>query len=142
MQELTRKMRLYYAVSLLSVVFAVVGFSYNTWRLEISEENNTVRTAAFEMFEHLAQLEQIIYSAYYDDNVNEGNPRKAWVKVGVISDLGVLMSVEVQKQSDELKKLWQVNWQKISTDEQSVNVLVAQVDEIRSEIKKELISLN
>lgn len=107
-----------------------------------SEENNTVRTAAFEMFDYLAQLEQIIYSAYYDNNVSEGNPRKAWVKVGVISDLSVLMSVEVQKKSDGLKQLWQGNWQKIFTNEQSVNVLVTQVDEIRSEIKKELISLN
>jgi len=142
MKALLANARLYYAISLLSVVLAVAGFSYNTWRLEVSEENNTVRTAAFEIFEHLAEFEHIIYSAHYDKNVQEGSPRKAWVKMGLVADLSVLMSGNVQEHSAQLTRLWQEHWQHISTNEQSVNLLILQIDKIRSAIKEELISLS
>lgn len=33
--------------AVVSLVFAVSGFSYNAWRLEQSEENNIVRDASF-----------------------------------------------------------------------------------------------
>jgi hypothetical protein len=33
----------YYTTALLGLVFAIVGFSYNAWRLEVSEDNSNIR---------------------------------------------------------------------------------------------------
>lgn len=64
----------------MGLVFAVIGFSYNAWRLESSEKNNNVRLAAFTVITELAQLEQLVYAAHYDQDPVNGSPRKGWVK--------------------------------------------------------------
>ena len=74
---LHRKLQVYYLTAVLGVVIALLGFGYNTWRLEISENNNNIRTAAFESFKALATLEQIIYARHYDQNEQDGSPQKS-----------------------------------------------------------------
>jgi len=61
--DLENKLKAYYVTAIFGVVFAIVGFGYNTWRLELSEDNNNVRTASFEVLTNLAELEQVIYAA-------------------------------------------------------------------------------
>ena len=100
------KLRAYYLTAIFSLVFAVVGFSYNAWRMEVSEDNNTVRTAAFEGLKELAEFEQIVFAAHYDQNLIEGSPRKGWVKVGLIVDLSTLISAEVVNESKQLHTAW------------------------------------
>ena len=133
--ELDFKLKLYYMTALLSLVIAVVGFSYNAWRLEVSEENSNIRTASFEVLANLAELEQIIYAAHYDKNTQEGSPRKAWVKVGLIVDLSTLISQSVEKQSLQLKEVWSTNWERISTDQDATNNVIEEIDLVRKEIK-------
>ena len=41
--------------------------------MEVSENNNNIRTASFEMLINLSSLEQLVYSAYYDNDLKEGN---------------------------------------------------------------------
>ena len=41
------KLQLYQLTVIFSVLFALVGFSYNVWRMEVSEQNNNIRTACF-----------------------------------------------------------------------------------------------
>ena len=77
-----RRVNLYKVTIVLSVLFTLVGFSYNVWRMEVSEKNNNIRTASFEILINLSSLEQLVYAAYYDDDLKEGNPRKGWVTVG------------------------------------------------------------
>ena len=111
--KLENKLQAYYITAILSLVFAVVGFSYNAWRLEATEDNNNIRTASFEVLGELAELEQIIYAAHYDKDEIEGNPRKAWVKVGLVVDLSALISKSVEKKSLNLRETWSKNWPKI-----------------------------
>jgi len=76
----------------------------------------------------LAELEQTIYSAHYDqDNVN-GSPRKAWVKVGLIVDLSMLMGDSVE--------------QSAAQDRATTNELIEKIDNVRSEIKSQLTMLD
>jgi len=123
------------------MVVAVIGFSYNAWRMELTEDNNNIRTAAFEVLTELSELEQILYSAHYDKNLVEGSPRKAWVKVGLIVDLSGLIDPEVEKNSIQLKQHWADNWQSVIDDEQVTQKLVKQIDLVRSSIKVTLINL-
>lgn len=139
--ELKHKLRLFYITSIFSMVVAVTGFSYNAWRMELSEDNNNIRTASFEVLTQLSEMEQVIYSAHYDKNQVDGSPRKAWVKVGLISDLSGLISPQVEKDANELKILWSNNWQLVNNDEAVTQKLVAKIDQVRSSIKLDLKNL-
>jgi len=135
------KFNLYFITSIFSLIFAVVGFSYNAWRLEVSEENNTKRTAAFEVLSNLAELEQVIFSAHYDKDENAGNPRKGWVKVGLIVDLSILIDTNVAEEAELLKVRWTDNWLTINESTSDIGVLTKQIDQVRNVLKKELSDL-
>ena len=139
--EIKQKLKIFYITSIFSMVFAVLGFSYNTWRMELSEENNNLRTASFEVLLQLSELEQIIYAIHYDKDIKEGNPRKGWVKVGLVNDLSSLIGGEVKQESLALKELWGLHWQDVSSDEQVVQALVSKIDMVRLSIKRVLESL-
>lgn len=134
-------LKAYYLVSIFSVIFAVVGFSYNTWRLEVSEENNNIRTASFTVIEALAEFEQILYAAHYDKNVVEGSPRKGWVKIGLIVDLSVLISESAQRSARDLQLNWSEHWQYVPEDEIKLKALVTDLEKVREQIKQAIIGL-
>ena len=136
-----RTIHIYYATALLSLVLAVVGFSYNAWRLERSEENSNLRNAAFQLLSELSELEQIIYASHYDQNQVEGSPRRGWVKVGLIDDLGMLMGEDVALASAALKAQWSTDWPQVPTDRTSVQVLVERLDAVRAAVKARLADL-
>lgn len=134
-QQLSRRLFTTQVTLIFSIIFALVGFSYNVWRMEASERNNNIRTASFEMLKELSALEQLIYTAHYDSDLKEGSPRKGWVKVGLIVDLSMLTSSEVSEQASLLKQNWSDNWSSISTEKQSVDQIVIAIDSVRSEIQ-------
>ncbi len=134
-QQVSRRLFTTQVTLIFSIIFALVGFSYNVWRMEVSERNNNIRTASFEMLKELSALEQLIYTAHYDRDLKEGSPRKGWVKVGLIVDLSMLTSSEVSEQSSLLKQIWSDNWSSISTEKQSVDQIVVAIDSVRSEIQ-------
>jgi hypothetical protein len=135
------KLHLYQATVIFSVLFALLGFSYNVWRMEVTEENSNIRTASFEMLLVLSQLEQLIYAAHYDGDAKEGDPRKGWVKVGLVADLSVLTTASIEKQVVSLKNVWSDNWSTMVQDRQSTDQIVVAIDSTRSEIKRVLMSL-
>lgn len=140
--ELEKKLKMYYITAILGVVFAVIGFSYNAWRLEVTEDNNNIRIASFEVLTNLAELEQIIYAAHYDKNKTEGNPRKGWVKIGLIVDLSSLISKSVEGQSLKLMGVWSGSWERMTNDRKVVDELIEEIDLVRKEIKLILSGLN
>lgn len=135
------KYQLYLLTLIFSILFSLVGFSYNVWRMELSEQNNTIRTASFEILVALSELEQLIYTAHYDGNLIEGSPRKGWVKVGLVDDLSRLTAPSIELQADKLTKTWSANWDKIGNNDSSVMSVVTTIDKVRTEIKRVLKSL-
>lgn len=140
--NLEHKLKAYYLTAILGVVFAVVGFSYNAWRLEVTEDNSNIRTASFEVLKELAEFEQLIFVAHYDKNKIEGNPRVGWVKIGLIVDLSALISKQVEVESLSLHNTWKDSWAKIANDTDATNKLITKIERVRKEIKKVLSSLN
>jgi len=133
--DINRKLKLFYITSVFSLLFAVLGFSYNAWRMELTEDNNNIRTAAFEVLSQLSEMQQMIYAAHYDNDLQEGNPRKIWVKVGLILDLSALISVQVEVQAIELKNLWGESWERVNDDEAITHNLITQIENVRKAIK-------
>jgi hypothetical protein len=120
--------------ALFSMFFALIGFSYNVWRMEISEYNANVRDASFEMLLQLSELELIIYAGHYDKDKITGNPRKAWVKVGLINDLSQITNPRMQKATELLRQSWQENWQSFSADNASTTKIIESIDTTREEV--------
>jgi len=135
------KFKTYYLTAVFSMIFAVLGFSYNAWRLEVSEDNNNIRTATFEVLTELAKFQQLIYSAHYDQNTVAGNPRNGWVKVGLIVDLSTLIDESVTKSALVLKESWSANWESIPDSRNVTDMLVSDIEKVRFEIKKTLKNL-
>ena len=135
------RIQLYQLTVLFSVFFALLGFSYNVWRMEVTEENSNIRTASFEILLTLSSLEQLVYSAHYDGDQQEGNPRKGWVKVGLIEDLSVLTTDSVQAQAAVLKTVWSNNWGSMMENQDSADQIVTAIDSTRRELKLVLRSL-
>lgn len=63
------RIELYQPTALFTVFFALLGFTYNVWRIKVTEGNSNIRTASFEIF--------LIYSAHYNGDQREGSPGKS-----------------------------------------------------------------
>jgi len=135
------KLHLYQLTVIFSILFSLLGFSYNVWRMEVTEENSNIRAACFEILLTLSSLEQLVYAAHYDGDVKEGSPRKGWVKVGLVADLSVLTSDSVKKKAVALKEVWSEHWQTMTENRDSVDQIVSAIDSTRTEIKQTLNSL-
>lgn len=141
--EIKQKLKIYQLTVIFSLFFALVGFSYNVWRMELSEHNNNIRSASFEMLLELSAFEQLIYTAYYDKDLNEGSPRKAWVKVGLVNDLSSLTTTSIEKEAQQLRIVWRANEQGLTASNDSqVMEIVKAIDATRDEIKTVLKSLD
>lgn len=125
-----------------SMLFALVGFSYNVWRMQITEYNSNMRSASFELLLQLSELEAIVYAAHYDQDTIEGSPRKGWIKVNLIADLSMIAEPEVSASANALKLEWQDNWQALSRDEASAMNMVEAIDLTRDEVRHLLSKLN
>ncbi len=124
-----------------SILLSLVGFSYNVWRLEVTENNNTIRTASFEILLELSALEQLVYYSHYDQNTVEGSPRKGWVKVGLIHDLSPLAGEKVMVKSKKLMEVWSGNWSIINESQSATDQVVSAIEATRDEINITLTTL-
>ncbi|CAH0992343.1 hypothetical protein SIN8267_02462 [Sinobacterium norvegicum] len=132
------KIKTYQFTAIFSIIFALVGFSYNTWRLEVSEDNSNIRTASFQVLSALSELEQLIYIGHYDMNTSEGNPRIGWIKIGLINDLSALIDDDTQHQAEQLRQLWADKWHSFNDSRSDTDQLVAAIDAVRAAIKVRL----
>ena len=135
------RLRWYQATAIFSVLFALLGFTYNAWRLQESEINSNQREAAFEILLQLAELEQLVYAAHYDDDDVDGNPRVGWVKVGLLVDLGQASSAAVHDSALALKATWTDHWSSMPDERASADAIVVSIDAVRAEVQALLASL-
>lgn len=135
------KLRLYYLTAVFSLVFSLLGFSYNAWRMEVSEDNSNVREAAFEVLKELGALEQLVYVLHYDHDQENGNPRKGWVKVGLIQDLAMLVSPQAKQSAIQLQQVWSKQWAQLGIDQAANDAVVAQIEQVRQQVKVVLLAL-
>lgn len=141
-RDMGRRLTVYHATTLFSVLFALVGFSYNVWRMENSEHNSNIRTASFEILLELAALEQLVYLAAYDGDLTEGSPRRGWVKVGLIADLGALTAPPIAGAAEALRETWARHWETMTRARTSTDAIVTAIDKVRREVKRGLRALD
>lgn len=141
-ESIRRRLKVYQATALFSVLFALLGFSYNVWRMEVTEHNSNMRDASFELLLQLAELEQLVYAAHYDQDPGRGNPRVGWVKVGLVADLSIACGVGVRQSALALKDVWGDHWASLPGERVSADAVVAAIDETRGQVQQVLLQLD
>jgi hypothetical protein len=93
-------------VAIISLVVALSGLGYNTWRNEATEAHRNVRQGAFAMLEQLGQLQQLVDQRFYADKKDDVNRISSWGKVTLVRDTAPLVSRAAQEKADQLFKVW------------------------------------
>ncbi|GHD32672.1 hypothetical protein [Parahalioglobus pacificus] len=137
-----RRMKWYQATAIFSVLFALLGFTYNVWRLEVTERNSSRREASFESLLQLAELEQLVFAAHYDQDAVAGNPRVGWVKVGLLVDLSESIDEPVERAALDLKETWSRRWSSMASERESTEAIVRSIDDMRASVKGALATLD
>ena len=121
-------------VALISIVIAVSSLSYNTWRNEKTEENRNQRLASFEVLLKLNELQQVIFHSHYDkDSSDKGNPRTGWAHVLTVRDLSRVLHPPLPTAADELLEVWSKNWAGLGEKQANVDLIMSEIDNVRSE---------
>ena len=121
-------------VALISIIIAVSSLSYNTWRNEKTEENRNQRFASFEVLLKLSELQQVIFYSHYDkDSSDKGNPRTGWSYVLTVRDLSRVLHPPLPAAADELLAVWGENWAGLVENKKNVDLIMDEIDNIRSE---------
>lgn len=122
------------AVALISLVVALSTLLYTTWRNEETEDNWNTRVAGFEMLMTLGELQRIVYLNHYDGDDREGSPRKGWVRVMLLRDLGAIMPDPLPRHGRQVLEVWTQNWSAIGKDQAAVARIEAAIDAAREAI--------
>ena len=94
------------AVAIISLVVALSGLGYNTWRNESTEANKNVRDAGLFMMQELTKLQEVVFYARYDIDDDRGDIKTGWVHVLAIKDISYAMPESVQKSAINLSQVW------------------------------------
>lgn len=121
-------------VALVSIIVAVSSLSYNTWRNEKTEENRNQRLASFEVLLKLNQLQQVIFHSHYDKDITDkGNPRTGWAYVLTVRDLSQVLHPPLPAAANELLSVWGENWEGLDDKKKNMDLIMGEIDSLRSE---------
>ena len=130
------------AVAIISLFIAVSGLFYNTWRNELTEENQNQRTGCFEVLLKLGELQQLVYHLHYDmDDQRSGNQRTGWALVQTINDISLVLEQPVTDAAVELKRAWGEHEKGLGEQAASAEAINEAIEALRSATQDVLQSL-
>lgn len=121
------------SVALISLLTALSGLFYDTWRDHRNELNENTRNAAFEVIKNLGELQTIVNYAHFAVNTDRGNPLEGWKYVLLVRDLSHLLPQTNMQQSDTLYNTWQQYWETLQTNANSEQKISHSIAKARAE---------
>lgn len=131
-----------HSVALISLAIALSSLGYNTWRNEQTEANRNVRVAGIELLLKLGELDRVVFFSHYEQDEERGNIRSGWAYVLTIKDLGALMNEPAASSSIDLFNAWDARSSKLSSDEDSLRIISASIEQLRSHTHQVLAELD
>ena len=125
------------AVAIISLIVALSGLGYNTWRNESTESNKNIRDAGFFMMQELTELQEVVLYARFDRDDARGDLKSGWSHVLAVKDISYAMPESVQKDAITLSLVWQQNAHEIGS-KQDENY--QQIDQAIDKVKKQIVS--
>lgn len=120
-------------VAIISLITALTGVSYDTWRDRHNQINENQRNAAFEMLKSLGELQTIVNYAHFKKDQQHGDPIEGWKHVLLIRDMSQLLKQNQMQQSIQLYQVWQETWETLENDPNSEAAMSAQISKARQE---------
>src|SRR6202171_3402374 len=105
-------------VAIVSVLLALGGLTYSTWRNERTEANRSTRIAAFEVLKTLGELQLVVDYAYYRKDRARGDATIGWTRVQCIKDLATILPSPGPEDAERLLQTWRTSVETLETDPQ------------------------
>jgi hypothetical protein len=129
-------------LSFVTLAAIITTFIVTTWRSEVSEKNQNLRMAGFEILKNLGQLQIVVNYAYYQPDNMRGNPYLGWGYIALVSDLSQLMPHPVLETIQKLVIVWEEEANNLKTRKESVEQVSLQIDNSREQVLKSIHSLH
>ena len=91
-------------VAIVSVIVALTGMGYNTYRNEKTEINHNVRAAAFETLKNLGETQILVDYAHFKKDRERGDTRLGWGRMTLIHDLSQVLPPPGPTEADLLMR--------------------------------------
>jgi hypothetical protein len=122
------------AVALISLIVAITGLSYNTWRNEASEENRTQRLVSLEVLMKLGELQQLVWHHHYDKDIEDkGNLRTGWTLVLVIKDISQILGDPVPESTEMLYDTWNEDSDELLNSTEVKDAIIDAINVVRAD---------
>lgn len=130
------------AVAIISLIVALSGLGYNTWRNESTESNKNIREAGFFMMQELTELQEVVLYARFDSDDDRGDIKSGWSHVLAVKDISYAMPELVQQDAIGLSLVWQQNAQGITSNQaESYQQIDQAIDKVKTQIVSAINSL-
>jgi hypothetical protein len=123
-----------HSVAIVSLITAIVGFSYNSWQANQNEINQNMRIAAFEVLKNLGELQTVVNYAHFKQDESRGNPIEGWKHVTMVRDLSYLLKPSAKQQSQLLYDVWQQDWEQLATNSTIEQQISQQITKTREAV--------
>lgn len=128
------KSLLKHSVAIVSLITALVGLSYNSWKANQNEVNQNMRVAAFEVLKNLGELQTIVNYAHFTSDSSRGNPIEGWKHVTMVRDLSNLLKPVAKQESQLLYNAWEQNSEQMAADAKTEQQISQQITKIREAV--------
>ncbi|MFK7794365.1 MAG: hypothetical protein AB8B89_03360 [Gammaproteobacteria bacterium] len=125
------------AVAIISLIVALSGLGYNTWRNESTESNKNIREAGFFMMQELTELQEVVLYARFDSDDERGDIKSGWSHVLAVKDISYAMPEPVQQDAIALSLAWQQNAHGLESDHDGSYQIIDQAIDL---VKKQIIT--
>jgi hypothetical protein len=128
-------------VAIVSVIVALTGMAYNTWRNEKTEINHNVRAAAFETLKNLGDAQIIVEYLHFQKDRTRGDPLQGWGRMIYLRDLAQVLPQPGPMEGERLWAAWRDNVDKLENDDEAMIKITDEIQLLRLTTLEVLASL-
>lgn len=118
-------------VAIGSIVVALTGLAYNTWRNEQTEINHSVRIAAFETLKYLGEVQTVVEYAHFKKNRQLGDTVMGGGRVKLIRDIAHVLPAPGPANGDLLFAAWRDNVDQLENDSDAMIKITDEIQRMR-----------
>ena len=122
------------------LLIATSTLVYTGYRAQLNQENQTARSAGFEVLKSLNELQMIIDAHRYTPERAPGY-LKGWTQILLIDDMSGFIAPSVNQQAKALHQHWQENFEQLHTDKANTEMTAA-IDATRISLKEAIQNLH